>query len=1563
MTPERWQEVTNLFHAVLARDKAERESFLNDACKHDPSLKAEVEALVAGHEQAGSFGEKPLVVAVARCSQCGSELVSEPGLPGLCPNCLLSLAFRDSDAGLEQLLSSGRVLGERYQVLEILGRGGMGEVFRAFDLKLRVDVALKAIRVSRVGSDRAQEMLRREVRSAREVISSNVCRIFDLVVADGEELVSMEYIDGVTLAERLRDRGPLSLQEAREIASQFLSGLEAIHHAGLVHRDFKPENVMITRTGRVVVMDFGLANIPTEELGRTISGTPAYMAPEQARGEGINARADVFSAGVVLAEVLAVGGESGLTRQDVWRAVREEPPRVPDGPWAPVLRQALSANPQARYPSAQGLARALEEVTFRLPGFEQKHPYPGLSAFTADDAEYFFGREVETERLWKKLERPRLLALIGPSGAGKSSFLRAGLLPVLPGTWQAVITTPGNRPFQSLAHALAPLFAGDPEAIQALLKFDEEEIALQVFRRLRQRREHILLVVDQFEELFTINSAQVQTAFARLLGKLVVETDLRVIISLRDDFLLRCQAHEPLAPAFSDVTPLGTLTESALRRALVQPALACGYRFEDDALVDDMIGEVSKERGALPLLAFAASRLWEKRDREHGLLTRAAYREIGGVAGALALHAEATLERIGTDRIPIVREVFRNLVTSQGTRAVREREEVLSVFDVALAGVGDRAQADEVLNALVDARLLNAYTRSGEAGERHHQIEIVHESLLSAWPRLVRWQTQDAEGAQIRDQLRQAAQLWQDRGRPEDLLWSGTAYRDLAIWRERYPGALSSTEATFAKAAEQRAGRRRRRRQLVWASLALAAAIVTITTSILWQRSETSRRQAEVEARRAEAGKLMVMGERELDRYPTAALAYTIKSLELSDTEPGRQLALRVLQRAPVARLARISDGYDSGNAAGESIVFSQNGEWVAWGGMRNAELLRRDGQKRLVLGDYESVGGRSLQLRFAPSNDRLVANRSGAIRMWSIPDGRELSRSQVDDGRPSILRMGIEGFLTLTKVGEQEVVRSWPLGSGKSRLVGSMPFPQRRDATARDLVYAQGRAVYIRSIEDWDAAPRLIAEQRSEVAELTISPDGKHVATSDATTNIEIWSTAARSLTPERRLRSPGTVVGLSYDPTGQWLCSWIFERGHPTLALFDLMSPDGTDPLVVQKGDTNSGGGWGFDPSGRWLVTSHGSDVAFWSLTGPRAHVLRGTMPFLSVQFSPDSQRLFSLSIDRGVREWTLRGNHEPRVVLPAGAPTSPIIFHSVLDPSGRLMALAGGSGRVSVLRIDDGSVRSLQGFPGNVLIGKPAFSEDGRLVAAGLLGGASKEKLVRVWDLATGSIRAIGPLSKTGDRLAGGIAAVSFAGHDRLLASIVGAGIVSIDLNSGEVRTVIRQPIGDIAISHDGRFGVGAAQLLGSQAQEGRSPLLRFDLENGTVRTLSSHGGNVTAIALDPTGSLVATGSFDGTIRVGRSSGEEPHILMGQEGAINSIAFSPDGRWLAASGEEFAIHVWPVPDVSRVPLHRRPHDELLATLRSHTNLRAMPDAASASGYTLEPGPFTGWAESPEW
>jgi serine/threonine-protein kinase len=198
----------------------------------------------------------------------------------------------------------GTLLGGRYRIIGLLGRGGMGEVYRATDLMLGQSVALKFLPVEASSNPRLLERFHGEVRVARQVSHPNVCRVYDIGEIEGMPFISMEYVDGEDLAGLLTRIGRLPSDKALETARKLCAGLAAAHDRGVIHRDLKPQNIMMNKRGEVVIMDFGLAAIADQLTGVEVrNGTPAYMAPEQLKGSEVTAKSDIYSLGLVLYEL------------------------------------------------------------------------------------------------------------------------------------------------------------------------------------------------------------------------------------------------------------------------------------------------------------------------------------------------------------------------------------------------------------------------------------------------------------------------------------------------------------------------------------------------------------------------------------------------------------------------------------------------------------------------------------------------------------------------------------------------------------------------------------------------------------------------------------------------------------------------------------------------------------------------------------------------------------------------------------------------------------------------------------------------------------------------------------------------------------------------------------------------------------------------------------------------------------------------------------------------------------------------------------------------------------
>jgi WD40 repeat protein/predicted Ser/Thr protein kinase len=1452
-------------------------------------------------------------------------------------------------------LQQSQVLGDRYRIENRLGSGGMGEVWRAFDLKLRVDVALKSLRPEFFSTERGRDLLRREVRTAREVISPNVCRVFDLVIEGGQELVSMEYVDGRTLMDLLKEKAPLDQREARDLAAQMLAGLEAIHEAGLVHRDMKPENVMITRTGRVVVMDFGIARVLTELQGATIAGTPAYMAPEQARGGEVDTRADIFSVGVILAEMISTKGPRDPEgRQALLESIRKNPPQLPESPWADVLHRAVAWDPEDRYPSTRVLARALEEVSLRGAADDEQSPYPGLSSFTEAEADFFFGREAEVEELWKKLQRLHLSAVMGPSGVGKSSFLRAGVMAAAPANWKCVICAPGASPFTSVAQSLVPEFAGDADAIHQLLTLSDPHSAAQVFGRWRHKHGHVLLIVDQFEELFTLNPESVQRQFTDLLKALAVDHDVHVLLSMRDDFLFRCHEMPALSPIFSELTPLGPLTGPTLRRALVQPSLACGYRFEDEALVNEMLEALHAERGALPLLAFAAARLWDQRDRQRGILERNAYREIGGVAGALARHAEATLERIGTERIGIVREIFRNLVTAQNTRAVQSIEELMSVFE-------DREQAEAVLQELIAARLLTSFEAPGTTGEENSsssRVELIHESLLSAWPRLVRWQSQDADSARLRDQLRQAAQLWQERGKMEDLLWTGTAYQEFDLWREHYPGGLTSTEESFATAMHARVAAQRRRRRIAVSTGFAALVVVTVVIGLLGLRAE--RRGQELAA-----NQLWTRAEKALtepdpaERNNTDALAFATASLELRDAPALRRLALRALWQAPPYFVAE-KHGRDPQNGS----AFLPDGEWLATAdGDSGVTLWPADGgTPRVLPGPLETE-----YLDLHPSG-RLLCATTGepfGVTMWSLETGR-VERTWSFENMTSAF-FGEDRLLTATLEPEETwVSRIWPLwhswslsSPGEPVVLGRADTTKRAqrnlsvDARGRWLVDAYENEVRRFDLDSLETAQAMVVDRHAvEVATTAISDNGRFVASRDVDSHMRVWSVESE---PQLVFWGTGLLISaadhfISIESQGNFLAA-------PRL-LWNLRWPHGSDGIKLPHPVLSYVGSLAFHPDGQWLAATNffGGELAFYPLNAKYPWVLPGTMDPLigvwDVAVSPAAGLIASAGQDEYVRLASLHrhpGEESPREVY--RSPDGRSMFSVAFDAPGERLLVGGFTQKdVRVISTEGEILEVLEGL--GAPITAVAFSPGGDVVvAAGSpgVGGTNTGTTLRVWNLRTEESYALE--SSHGQT----IWEILFVSETEFLAA-GGAGLELWSLPDGSARLLTETAM------PQGRRGLDRSPDGRMIAYTGSSWLTLLDLESGDVRDLSkgSWPWRSERCALDPAGRFVAVTSGT-SLLVKYLDQDEPHVLESSVPILTSFVDAESDRIITFHADG-SIRGWPIP--TGRPLFSLPRDEFLEVMRAQTNVGAVPHPDRPGAYRIEVvRPWEGWKTLPSW
>lgn len=517
-----WKDVSALFEAALARPPDDRASWLDDACGEDSTLRDEVERMLTAHERRDGVLDRPLPVG--------------------------ALDGEHEPANRE--MHGGRV--GPYRLIHEVGRGGMGIVYKARDPRLERYVALKVLPPALADNEEATARFEAEARAVAAFDHPNICTMYDVGTVEGpterlpgglqhgQLFLAMAYYEGQTLDERMK-RAPLPVEKSVSLARDVAEGLGRAHDAGIIHRDVKPSNLILTGQGKVKILDFGIAKLEqgaewTDSGDRL--GTVAYMAPEQLRGDAVQPQTDLWALGVVLYELLTGehpfgdGPETALSQailHDDPPAVGALRPECPD-PLEEVVRTTLAKDPEERYASASDLIADLESVRRRSGDRSSSVVLPApLTSFV--------GRGDEVEDIRQQLSRSRLVTLTGPAGTGKTRLAVQVAARMREDMNDGVFFVP-----------LAPV--RDPDlvasAIAQALDLDERP-AQPIAERLTTvlQDQEVLLVLDNFEQV--ISAAPLVTDL------LSACSGLRVLVTSRKALRVSGEQEFPVPPL--DVPP------------------------------------------------------------------------------------------------------------------------------------------------------------------------------------------------------------------------------------------------------------------------------------------------------------------------------------------------------------------------------------------------------------------------------------------------------------------------------------------------------------------------------------------------------------------------------------------------------------------------------------------------------------------------------------------------------------------------------------------------------------------------------------------------------------------------------------------------------------------------------------------------------------------------------------------------------------------------------------------------------------------------------------------------
>jgi len=1168
-------------------------------------------------------------------------------------------------------------------------------------------------------------------------------------------------------------------------------------------------------------------------------------------------------------------------------------------------------------------------------------PYKGLNYFDEADADLFVGREALTAKLIERvlsltlgpgsgqassgsLHETRFLAVVGASGSGKSSLVRAGMVPSLrwnktSADWQIHILTPKAHPLESLAESLTR--ETDSVSVTAKLMDDlaRDSRSLHLFakRELRSaNNSRLLLVVDQFEELFALcRSEEERASFIDNLLTAASEADgpTVIIITLRADFYAHCANYPQLREALAQHQEfIGAMTNDELCRAIEEPARRGRWEFEP-GLVDLLLHDVGNEPGALPLLSHALLETWQR--RRGRAMTMSGYASSGGVRGAIAETAEAVFtDQFTREQQAIARRIFLRL-TELGDETATGDTRRRATFNELILKPEEAANTQAVLKALADARLIITTEDSAE---------VSHEALIREWPTLRGWLEDNREKLRLHRHLTEAAQEWLASDREVDVLYRGARLTQAREWAGMHFDEMNPLEREFLNASiefsELEALEREAQRQ---------------------RELESTRKLAEAEKARAEeqAHAATQLRKRAVFLGVSLVLAIALAGFALFFSSQARQNAVEADRQRDAAQQSeanalaqkRIATSRELAATALANLgVDAQRSVLLALQAVKTTQV-----QDKLVLPEAEDALHRAVlasraQLKIGSSGKRMwlavynpdgsqIATRvDGMIQLWDGKTGEQVlqipiaaaytTAGFVAPDYDNVVFSSDGTQLAIVDYDSQDKSHLWAkiFDAHSGRLLRQTKIPMTVDEWSMSDYSSDLTKIVVGSFQNtamiWDTRTgellQTLSGHQASVTAVAFSADGKRIVTTSVDGSAKVWDAAnGKELLNLCCHNQP--IYGTAFSPDGTEVATASNDR---TIKIWDATTGK---ELLTLSGLGDQVKNVAFSPDGKEVAgASFDRTALVWnSETGDQLYRLAGlTDVVYDARFSPDGKHLVTASWDGSAVVWDAEPSHEVAAIS-----TLPI-WRSAINLDHTRLATYNAENKFMVwdlarrqllLTFTDPSV-----YPADILA-NIAISPDGKRVSY------STPNAVKVWDVESGQqMFSLSP--KTQDVQPSWIGVPLFsADGKRILANF------DYRQEGQTVRhvliwdTVSGAQLADYSLpKNDGTYGAIALSPDGTRLVSGDSSaaVRLFDAQTGEMLKEKHNSGFVNYVLFSPDGEQYISASLDGTAVVrDTATGGTLFPALTNSATIYSIDYSADGKYIATAGLDGVAKVW--------------------------------------------------------